>query len=51
MPPQSYNFEAGFGQKFPSKTVFLNVSAVAENLLLTKDRKTFVFIIEIVVDS
>lgn len=48
MQPQGFTFEAGLAQKFPSKTVILNIEGVAENLLLVKDRKTYVFIIEIV---
>lgn len=48
MPPQTLTFEAGLAQKFPPKTVTLNIEGVAESLLLLKDRKTYVFIIEIV---
>lgn len=51
LPPLILTFEAGLAQKFPSKTVGLNIEGVTESLLLLKDRKTYVFIIEIVTST
>lgn len=48
LPPQSFTFEAGLAQKFPHKAVTIDIEGVTESMLLHKDRKTYVFIIEIV---
>ena len=45
---RSFNFGAGMGQKFPSKTISLDTTDVPETVLVCKDRKTYPLVVEIV---